>query len=65
MKDYYYIRLEPKSYDGEPQFIDDDGVIVSTPNNLMIFDDIEKAVNYKYLIQIPYINYYNIIIKQF
>ncbi|MBR5178664.1 MAG: hypothetical protein IKW90_07710 [Lachnospiraceae bacterium] len=65
MKDYYYIKLNSKYYGGEPQFISADGVIVSTPNNIMIFDDIEKAVDYKFTILYMYSKYYDITIEQF
>lgn len=66
MKDYYYIRLEPISYDDEPRHFLVEGETISiSPKNIMIFDDIDIAIDYKRYISAKYDMFYDVTIERF
>ena len=47
MKDYYYIKLTPDAYDEAPMYVNQFGVLTATPATLKVFDDINKAIDFK------------------
>lgn len=66
MKAHYYIRLEPISYDDEDRrFLVEGEAISISPKNIMIFDDINVAIDYKNYISSKYDMFYDVSIERF
>ena len=47
MKDYYYIKFKPIKYDDETYYLSRAEAQRLSPEELMIFDSIDKAIDYK------------------
>lgn len=66
MKDHYYIKLTPISYDDESaRFLVEGEAISISPKNIMIFDDITVAIDYKLYLSSRYDIYYDVTIERF
>lgn len=66
MKDHYYIKLTPISYDDESaRFLVKDEAISISPKNIMIFDDINVAIDYKQYLASKYDMFYDVSIERF